>query len=148
MVLVLSINHTAYGLSVTPVDTNTVSRDDIIDFGEKFIKENIGRSYDSTWTEETCMDEIIETKDVDGNLNGIITNLTTNKNETGYVVIDAFSKDSMNVSEFGYDGKYYITDDNIINNVSLDNVINLGDRNYFTKKMMYYILLKLISQYK
>lgn len=40
----------------------------------------------------------------------------------------------MNVSEFGYDGKYYITDDNIINNVSLDNVINLGDRNYFTKK--------------
>lgn len=82
------------------------------------------------WTSSTKAGEIINTYDLDGNINGFIINLKTNGKDSGYVVINN-DENNPSISEFGYDNKYYLQQNPKFNNIKGKKIINLGNENYF-----------------
>lgn len=59
------------------------------------------------WTQDTQVKETIPTYDLDNNVSGYILNLSTNGNDTGYMVYDISSGEPV-LAEFGYEGVYSI----------------------------------------
>lgn len=115
-------------------ENNNTDKNRLIQYGEDFIKMNVENSENSKWTNETIIDEIIETKDINNKFNGMIINLKTNDIPTGYLVIDAFDLNDIYISEFGYDDKYYITREEINLDISEKDIVYTGNRNFYTKK--------------
>lgn len=131
VLLTFTLHRTAFAIDNEEFKTVNANKEEIIEYGKEFVSEIIATRNDTNWNDNTKMDEIIETVDTNGNLNGLIINLKTDGNNTGYLVIEAFNNESLSISEFGYEGEYYITRDHIKANSIDKDIVYLGNRNFF-----------------
>jgi len=107
-----------------------IDKENIIKVYENFIEDIISNDETTTWTSDTVIDNIVETYDVDGNINAYILNLKTKGSPTGYILIEAFDTENPSIAEFGYDGVYFITNENINKNINEKNIIYTGNREF------------------
>lgn len=84
------------------IETNISS-----DYITSVIQSNSDIDPTCPWTENTQVQEVIPTYDLDNNVSGYILNLSTDGNNTGYMVYDISSGEAV-LTEFGYENVYTI----------------------------------------
>ncbi|WP_346920935.1 C39 family peptidase [Clostridium sp. UBA7339] len=119
-------------------ESKNIDEERVVKISENFIEDIIANDESTTWTNDTIIDNIVETYDVDGNINAYILNLKTKGNPTGYILIEVFDTENPIIAEFGYDGVYYITNKDINKNISED-MIYIGNREFVVEDNGSYI---------
>ncbi len=105
-----------------------------VDYAEQFIAEQISVGIADNWNDTTQIAETIYTYDTDGYINGYIFNLETDGQESGYIVLDALAYNLMNVTAFGLENKYHLTDEELFPELENRAIVSSGLLTYSYKK--------------
>lgn len=111
-----------------------VEEETAAEYAESFIDEQIAVGIADNWNDSTQIAETVYTYDTDGYINGYIFNLETNGEESGYIVLDALDYNLMNVTAFGLENKYHLTDKELFPELENRAIVNNGLLDYCYKK--------------
>ena len=111
-----------------------VEEETAAEYAESFIDEQIAVGIADNWNDSTQIAETVYTYDTDGYINGYIFNLETNGEESGYIVLDALDYNLMNVTAFGLENKYHLTDEELFPELEYRAIVNNGLLDYCYKK--------------
>lgn len=111
-----------------------VEEETAAEYAESFIDEQIAVGIADNWNDSTQIAETVYTYDTDGYINGYIFNLETNGEESGYIVLDALDYNLMNVTAFGLENKYHLTDEELFPELENRAIVNNGLLDYCYKK--------------
>lgn len=75
----------AFADDISVNESKYTDEENIIEICENFIEEIISNDENTTWTRDIAIDNIVETYDIDGNIDAYILNLKTkgNRFDTG-----------------------------------------------------------------
>lgn len=104
------------------------------EYAESFIDEQIAVGIADNWNDSTQIAETVYTYDTDGYINGYIFNLETDGEESGYIVLDTLDYNLMNVTAFGLENKYHLTDEELFPELENRAIVNNGLLSYCYKK--------------
>lgn len=87
------------------------SKEEALAYAMEFINERINSKSEDTnkWVQGTAVGMVKEVYDIKENVVSYILNLKNNNKECGYIVIDLLDENKIEISEFGYEGRYYVT---------------------------------------
>ena len=111
-----------------------VEEETAAEYAVSFIGEQIAVGIADNWNDSTQIAETVYTYDTDGYINGYIFNLETNGEESGYIVLDALDYNLMNVTAFGLENKYHLTDEELFPELENRAIVNNGLLDYCYKK--------------
>lgn len=111
-----------------------VTEETAAEYAESFIDEQIAVGIADNWNDSTQIAETVYTYDTDGYINGYIFNLETDGEESGYIVLDTLDYNLMNVTAFGLENKYHLTDEELFPELENRAIVNNGLLSYCYKK--------------
>ncbi len=111
-----------------------VAEETAAEYAESFIDEQIAVGIADNWNDSTQIAETVYTYDTDGYINGYIFNLETDGEESGYIVLDTLDYNLMNVTAFGLENKYHLTDEELFPELENRAIVNNGLLSYCYKK--------------
>lgn len=128
-------------LKVNSKDVVRASEEEVIKYANEFIESRVsavGAATDA-WKEGTEIEEKREIYDVNDNIDAYVINLKNKNDECGYILIKLLDDGTVNVPEYGYDGKHYLCSNEFSNDIKRDKIVCAGGGYYFKQEDGTYI---------